>query len=238
MNKDYSFYEQQLAYDPDTGLLWWKPPHTGRRRNKDRPVGTLRTNSSGTTYVMVGVGKNMIQAHVLAWLLHYKEYPEHEVDHINGVGYDNRIVNLRKATHAENSLNGKVRRDNSSGVTGVSFCRRTGKWFAAVRVNRRMKFIGRFTRKEDAIKARIEAERQYYGEFSPADSRSTNAEGDMVDLAVYKEQDSQKGVVWDKQHKKFRVVLIQDKRKKHIGRYRTLEEALEARDKALEQGSI
>ena len=49
-------------------------------------------------------------------------------DHINRNPLDNRKENLRKATDRENSTNRKVRNDNTSGVTGVSFHKGYGKW--------------------------------------------------------------------------------------------------------------
>ncbi|MGU0171669.1 HNH endonuclease [Escherichia coli] len=43
------------------------------------------------------------------------------VDHINMIRSDNRIVNLRAATRAQNGQNSKTRSDNASGVKGVSW---------------------------------------------------------------------------------------------------------------------
>jgi hypothetical protein len=53
--------------------------------------------------------------------LHYIENPDNlpEVDHINQERDDNRIENLRWATHSQNQRNCKIRKDNKSGFTGI-----------------------------------------------------------------------------------------------------------------------
>ena len=75
---------------------------------------------------------------------------------------------VRKATDKENSTNRKIRTDNTSGVTGVSFHKRSGKWWAFV-VNDQKKVVslGYFTDKNNAIVARLNGEIKYYGEFAP-----------------------------------------------------------------------
>ena len=40
------------------------------------------------------------------------------VDHINNIETDNRLTNLRFATHTENNINASMRKDNSSGIKG------------------------------------------------------------------------------------------------------------------------
>lgn len=46
-----------------------------------------------------------------------------QVDHINGDRNDNKLSNLRIATHLENGRNQKKSHRNSSGVVGVSLCK-------------------------------------------------------------------------------------------------------------------
>lgn len=89
-------------------------------------------------------------------------------DHINRNPLDNRKSNLRKATNKENSTNRKIRSDNTSGVTGVSFDKRRVKWWAfVVDENKKVVSLGYFIDKNDAIVARLNGEVKYYGEFAP-----------------------------------------------------------------------
>lgn len=86
------------------------------------------------------------------------------VDHINGVGLDNRRSNLRPATHTENMQNRKRHSNNTSGYKGVYAAR--GRWRAAIRANGQKHNLGYFDSPEDAAAAYDEASRLLHGEFS------------------------------------------------------------------------
>lgn len=88
-------------------------------------------------------------------------------DHSNRNPFDNRKSNLRDATKNDNSRNKSLQCNNTSGVTGVSFIKDTQKWRARIVVNNQEIHLGTFVSKEDAIIARLKAEREYYGEFAP-----------------------------------------------------------------------
>ena len=94
---------------------------------------------------------------------------ENEVDHENGNKSDNTIKNLRLATHANNTKNRKLSKNNTSGKSGVVWVEKnknwTPYWESNIRINGRRIYLGCFTNKEDAIKAREEAEIKYFGEF-------------------------------------------------------------------------
>lgn len=89
------------------------------------------------------------------------------VDHINTDSLDNRKANLRLATHSQNSCNSRRDKSNTySRFRGVSFSKRKGKWFAAIRVNGKKTWLGYFANEEDAAKAYDEAAQKYHGEFA------------------------------------------------------------------------
>ena len=67
------------------------------------------------------------------------------------------------ATLSEQSYDQKKRATNTSGKTGVSFQKSTGKWKAEITKEGQVHFIGYFTDFEGACKARQEAELKYYG---------------------------------------------------------------------------
>ena len=90
-----------------------------------------------------------------------------QVDHINGDRLDNRKCNLRLATNQQNSFNKGVYKHNKSGVTGVSWQSRDKRWKASIKVNQKLIHLGNFSNKLDAIKARKEAEKCYFGDFRP-----------------------------------------------------------------------
>ena len=88
------------------------------------------------------------------------------VDHKNRNKLDNQKSNLRKATSQQNSFNGSVRKNSSSGILGVSWDKRLEKWRAYITLNGKQIYLGCYINKEDAIKARLDGERKYFGEFS------------------------------------------------------------------------
>ena len=63
-------------------------------------------------------------------------------------------------------MNSKIR-ENSSGFTGVWFHKESQFRCAAIRINCKSVWLGEYKNKEDAIKARLQAEARYYGEFAP-----------------------------------------------------------------------
>lgn len=81
-----------------------------------------------------------------------------EIDHINGDKLDNRKKNLRVATRSQNSMNRK-------GVKGYSWRKETKKWRVYICINYKTIHLGCFDKKQDAISARIKAEKKYFGEF-------------------------------------------------------------------------
>lgn len=89
------------------------------------------------------------------------------VDHKNRKKYDNRKNNLRPATKSENSRNQSKKKNNTTGFIGIAWRKRDKVWSANIRINGKQKWLGQFQTKEEAIKARLEAEFKYYKEFAP-----------------------------------------------------------------------
>ncbi|MDD4624634.1 MAG: hypothetical protein PHX40_04625 [Bacilli bacterium] len=88
-----------------------------------------------------------------------------EVDHEFHDPWDNRKEFLRIVTRSQNAMNNKISKNNTSGVTGVNWDNQRGKWKARISINGRATHIGLFDNIKDAIKARLEAEENYYGKY-------------------------------------------------------------------------
>lgn len=88
-----------------------------------------------------------------------------EVDHRNGVKWDNRTHNLREATSVQNQMNRGLRKTNKSGIIGVS--RRSYGWESKLCVGRVVVHRGRHKTLEDAAAARAKAVAEHCGEFAP-----------------------------------------------------------------------
>lgn len=97
------------------------------------------------------------------------ENKEYIVDHINGDCHDNRKSNLRLVSIVENSINQRIKSNNTSGVVGVYYSKIDNKWKACISYNNNKYNLGSYINKEDAIKARLKAEEKYFKEYARGD---------------------------------------------------------------------
>ena len=81
------------------------------------------------------------------------------VDHKNRNRLDNRKENLRKATTTQQAQNRGLQSNNTSGVVGIYYRKERNAWFAQITVNGKTKTIKYSHNKEEAIRARLEAEK-------------------------------------------------------------------------------
>lgn len=153
--------ERFLSYSPETGAFTRLSVGSKRHAaNVGKPCGHL---NKALGYVTIHLcGRNHF-AHRLAWIMVHGSIPSgYMIDHANRDKSDNRICNLRLATHADNLRNSKTRPDNTSGVKGVHYDRARGKW--KVSVGRRC--VGRFETMAEAIDARRSAAMEAFGSFA------------------------------------------------------------------------
>jgi hypothetical protein len=117
-------------------------------------------------YVVASDNKNniMIQLHRIVMQIDGKEI----IDHIHGktTRNDNRKSNLRMANKSQNAMNKDIRNDNTSGVTGVYWSKKAGKWAADIQKDGKRKYLGVFDNFDDAVAARKAAEKEYFGEYA------------------------------------------------------------------------
>lgn len=156
-NNDLSCEEANVLFEYRDGELYWK--QRGRSRQMGRPAGGV----NGDGYRRIKINRKLYAVHRLVWVMHGND-PVPFVDHINGDVLDNRIENLRAATHSQNCMNRRVRFDSKSGVKGVNL--RKGKWHTCVILNNERYSAGTFDRKEDAIAAVDKLRKKLHGEFA------------------------------------------------------------------------
>lgn len=117
-------------------------------------------------YTLVTLKGVQYMAHIIVFFLHEGKWPTEMIDHINGNRGDNRPENLREATASENSCNSKTSSRNSSGVKGVSWNTRKGKWKVRVTKAGKCHFGGWFDCLEDATAKANSMRESLHGDFS------------------------------------------------------------------------
>lgn len=158
-----------IAHDALLALLRYDP-ETGRfirlvKRGSER-VGTVAGTVNKNGYCQVQVEGRLHRAHRLAWFYMTGEWPEADVDHVNGDRLDNRWKNLREATRSQNNANRRATIDK--GLKGTSYNIRRGRWMAKINVNHQQIYLGYFDTAEEAHAAYVAAARLHYGEFARA----------------------------------------------------------------------
>ena len=154
-----------LHYDPETGvfvrLAAWKQ-RPSRRDLFGKLAGAIMHQNRPDKYIAIRVFGRSYFAHRLAWLYMTGEWPRDLLDHINGVGTDNRFVNLRAATVQENSRNTRPRQ-SAIGLKGV---RPNGPGFSArIGVNGQRLCLGTFKTADEAHAAYCAAAQRFFGEY-------------------------------------------------------------------------
>lgn len=138
-----------LIYDENTGFFSWAA--NGKR------AGT----TDGKGYVRITIDRKFYGAHRLAWMFVHGEDPEKfEIDHVNGLRADNRILNLRKVTRQQNNMNMRSRGQWPKGVY-----KHRSKFVAQIKFKGEGKYLGSFGTPEEAHEVYVKEAEKLFGEF-------------------------------------------------------------------------
>jgi hypothetical protein len=150
-----------LIRDDATGHLYIKSTAPNNRKAAGDRVGWINVEG----YSTVKVDGVHLLAHRVVWAMHYGEWPVGSLDHVNGIKSDNRIENLRIATHSQNRANTLASRTSSHGTKGITLLP-TGKWQAQIQHNGKFRYLGCFADKQEAAQVYADAARAAFGAFS------------------------------------------------------------------------
>ncbi len=130
--------QNTLAYDANTGVCTWKQDVSNVK------AGAVAGYKHHSGYIYISVDGIDYGAHRLIWLLVHGKWPDHEIDHINRIRDDNRLINLREACDTMQARNRSTPRTNTSGRQGVSWHKATNKWSAKYCAGGRSVWLGVF----------------------------------------------------------------------------------------------
>lgn len=142
-----------LNYQPETGVFTWKV-----RTTNSIQVGDKAGSATANGYLRIRVDGRSYLAHRIAWLYVHGAWPTEDLDHINRVRDDCRLVNLRLASRSENMQNSSLARNNSSGHKGISWSNTHQRWQVSITHQKRRLHLGYFHDVREAVSARKQAE--------------------------------------------------------------------------------
>lgn len=128
-------------------------------------LGSVAGTKSNTGYFKIHIDGKLYLLHRIIFLYHYGFIPKY-LDHINNIKEDNRIENLREATHSQNNANKSIMSTNKSGYKGVVWHKASGKWAARICIDYKNKHLGLFDSKDAANEAYKKASLIHFKEFS------------------------------------------------------------------------
>lgn len=162
------YLKELLHYDSRTGIFTWL---VSKNKNGNVCAGNVAGNLDSRGYFRIGIDNNRYKSHRLAWLYVYGKLPNDQIDHINRIRHDNRIVNLRETTNSGNHQNRKLQSNNSSGFSGVIWDKTNRKWVARIWLRGKQISLGYYHDKNEACMARLKAKVKYHS-FDHGDASS------------------------------------------------------------------
>jgi hypothetical protein len=147
--------KERLEYNPGTGVF----THLTNTTHKKKGDVAGFTHSKG--YVHVCCAGKEYKAHRLAYLYMMGYMPE-EVDHEDRVKDNNKWSNLRESDRVLNTNNVGVRKDNTTGVRGLSFDKRGKKhWTYRRQYNGKQETYSFYTKEEALIHRKLQQFKDY-----------------------------------------------------------------------------
>ena len=120
-------------YMPDMFKLYFYEPISGKvfNRKTNRQVKTLKNGYVRVSFLVNGVSIR-IPAHRFAMWHSGIDIQNKEVDHINGVRDDNRLINLRITERYVNRRNSAKCTINKTGIAGVCWHKHQKSWYVTI----------------------------------------------------------------------------------------------------------
>lgn len=162
------YLKECFEYDMEKGVLIWKhrPLNHFSTEQSWKSCNTRFANKpalnslNGRNYRHGKLDGVPLLAHRVIYKLIYGDDPDSTL-HSYGNTANNKLESISSGTQEENLKDKKKYKNNVSGVNGVSWDKKPGKWKAYIGVNGRPKHLGYFDKLEEAVSVRKAAEIEY-----------------------------------------------------------------------------
>lgn len=149
---------RRFNYCPQTGILTHRQVTTNRVKEGDQ-VGSLHSRG----YLHTRLDGKTVKVHRVIWFYQTGQWPDQDIDHIDGDRSNNAWSNLRACSRAQNLQNMKAK-NPQSGFKGV--VRRGGSYMVRLRANKQTYHVGSFSSAKEAAEAYDQAALQLQGSFA------------------------------------------------------------------------
>ena len=150
-----------LCYNPSSGILTWrtrplrfcKSVRDQSRWNSRCASKAVKMTVSIDGYCRFKLFDVIYRAHRVCWALHYGQWPQKEIDHINCNPMDNSITNLREVTPFQNNWNQRKLTPKTSPLKGAFFDQGSQLWKSRIIHNGVAYDLGSFSTDVEAHQA-------------------------------------------------------------------------------------
>lgn len=149
-----------VSYNQETGEF------SRRIRASNIKQGLVNPRPSKQGYLRMRIDGGLYSLHRIAWFYVNGEWPANLLDHKDGDKTNNKISNLRAATHGENLQNISIESKAESGLKGAYFDKKSGKWQAKIMLDYKSISAGYYSTALLAHEAYLDAKKKHH-KFQP-----------------------------------------------------------------------
>lgn len=197
---ELTYLRSVISYDEKTGKVFWKKLTSPRIK-----IGNEAGSKYANGYTYLHLNNTVFMMHRIIWFYYYGEWPESEIDHINGERSDNRICNLRLVTRRQNMQNKKRNREGLP--SGAWFNKEQNRWLSGFGAENKFFHLGSFDNQKDALQA------------------YSNACINYEQNGILPKEIIRQGYTFHKKTNTWHAYISRNKKRISLGYYKTAEEA-------------
>jgi len=147
INNLIKYILKNYEYNKNNGKLYYKIKIAKRVK-----LGTEAGYNHHSGYRDIKIKDKIYRLHRIIWLLENGHFPVNQIDHINGIKNDNRIINLRDVNNRFNCSNKK----NNKKIIGVYKNKNNG-WYSKIRFKKYQIHLGTYKTEKNASNQYLKA---------------------------------------------------------------------------------